>query len=563
MIAASGDTSGVTDTHALQALMDANAGGIVRLSGTPSTPFHLNGPLVIPHAGITVRGAGGSNGITPVIKQASGVNMRPPGLAAGHLAGVWSSAATYRRGDLVLMPVSGESGGYPEAESRGAFARGVAYAVNDVVLSSADSGVYLCTAAIGMSSVTPDRDCFGATTPFHWIRLATELWQCTADGTRGTPPLQESPTWFAVPRIGLFTSSAYLSETGYGDEPFQISSLALDGNRAENPHSSACGVLAVAFWSELSDNYVHDMPGDGIVLADRTVSGAPISQTGSMWRVRQNFLSDISGHGLYQQSSAGNNLDGWCQDNAVQNCGKSALRWANSAGWYVRDNHVFGVGWGAIECGAMFATQVRGNYIESFGDQGAARAWYAGIDGRVQSGAPSYVKDNIIRCNEPQWNDVAGFQYIALTAANAPGHPGTVYLDGNDMGPWEGVTASTVGTGLVLQSPELGNEMTVVTGTNLSAGAHAETYWGAVDGAKLNVLAAAPQQSGTTTLRGGRSEHVASRAVSASTVIRLTHQVAAGVPGVLTASVIPWQGFTIHSTSRTDESSVFWEVLRY
>lgn len=68
--------------------------------------------------------------------------------------------------------------------------------------------------------------------------------------------------------------------------------------------------------------------------------------------------------------------------------------------------------------------------------------------------------------------------------------------------------------------------------------------------------------SGTVALVAG-SKAVANAAVTSSTRIRLTNAGTAGTAGILSYSLTAGTGFTIHSSSGSDTSTIFWEIVAF
>jgi hypothetical protein len=69
--------------------------------------------------------------------------------------------------------------------------------------------------------------------------------------------------------------------------------------------------------------------------------------------------------------------------------------------------------------------------------------------------------------------------------------------------------------------------------------------------------------SGRAQLQLGSSGLIADTRITSTTLIRLTNTSAAGTVGALSAVPAPGTGFTINSTSTSDNSAVFWEVVQY
>ena len=69
-----------------------------------------------------------------------------------------------------------------------------------------------------------------------------------------------------------------------------------------------------------------------------------------------------------------------------------------------------------------------------------------------------------------------------------------------------------------------------------------------------------PDKSGLVTLVTG-FKVVANKYITANSMIRLTCQTSSGTQGSLSVSLNPGVGFTITSTSGTDVSTVFYEIV--
>ena len=75
-------------------------------------------------------------------------------------------------------------------------------------------------------------------------------------------------------------------------------------------------------------------------------------------------------------------------------------------------------------------------------------------------------------------------------------------------------------------------------------------------------VVAAAIASGTATLTAG-AVTVANTSITANSIIRVHNISQAGTVGALSVSLTAGTSFTIHSTSGTDTSKVFWEVVSY
>lgn len=76
-------------------------------------------------------------------------------------------------------------------------------------------------------------------------------------------------------------------------------------------------------------------------------------------------------------------------------------------------------------------------------------------------------------------------------------------------------------------------------------------------------LVAASIASGLATLTAGSSGAISNAAITANSIIRTFNVTAGGTVGALSVTKVPGTSFTIHSTSGTDTSTVYWEVVSY
>ncbi len=216
-------------------------------------------------------------------------------------------------------------------------------------------------------------------------------------------------------RTGLFVSSAFSTDAAVCSNPVLVQGLAFDGNKANNGSSNASGVLLNGFWSTITDCYFTNLPYAGVLLSDYTNDGTYVSNSCSENRLSNLKIDGCPSSGIEQESGNGNsNLDGFITDCYISDVG-DGIYMSKAAGWSIRRNHIYGVQLGGIHLGACYATTVTENYIEDFGTQNTASAYYKGIDLEILAGWPSFITNNFV-CNQVT-TGTAHFRNFQIVAA--------------------------------------------------------------------------------------------------------------------------------------------------
>lgn len=216
----------------------------------------------------------------------------------------------------------------------------------------------------------------------------------------------------------VIASAAWYNNATTCGLPVLIQGIQIDGN---NIGTGVRGLVMLNFHSRVRDVQVRNTTGHGIELNDRTRNGTNIIVNScSEPTIVECRFETIGGDGVHQE---GNNqianLDGRVDKCYFASITGYGVRLDRSAGWYVTDNHLYGIGVGAIRLGSYYATTCRGNYIEDFGGLDAAGAFYNGIlmtgglDGRA-----SELNGNTVSTAQPASPAASRFTCFAIVAGS-------------------------------------------------------------------------------------------------------------------------------------------------
>ncbi len=272
----------------------------------------------------------------------------------------------------------------------------------------------------------------------------------------------------------LLVPSAWVANQNTVDNPISITNLNLDGTKASNT-ATACGIILYNFWSLIQGVQVVNAPVDGIRLTDTTANGTTVAiNTASENRIDRVRVDSPAASGLRQVCSNNiSNTDGFLTDSIFATIGVNGIVMDRGAGWLIRGNHLYGIQQNAIALGACFATRVVDNYIEDFGIQSTAAAFYEGIGLTQLSGRGSVVSGNFVGCTEPS-SGVGAYQYYALTAGSAQTDADINLLGNHAQAP---AVPSTKGQGLVAQVNG-GGVLFLRADTNRLDGMNTQTFLG-------------------------------------------------------------------------------------
>ncbi len=268
----------------------------------------------------------------------------------------------------------------------------------------------------------------------------------------------------------VMASEAWYSNQTTCDNPIRIQGLMVNGN---NVGTSVRGIVMLNFWSRITDVQVVSTTGHGIELNDTTRNGTnTITNSASENTITACRFDSIGGCGIYQRS--GNqqaNLDGRIESCFFSTIGQYGIRLGRAAGWYVQNNHLYGIAWDAINTDSCYATVITDNYIEDFGGANQANpgaptyGYYNGISLNtiLDSGRASMVSGNTVTNNQPSSPSAQRFNCLYASAGGSQAKA-RVIITGNNFG-W-------ASTGTPAVSRSWGAELSANTGGLL------EVSWG-------------------------------------------------------------------------------------
>jgi hypothetical protein len=273
----------------------------------------------------------------------------------------------------------------------------------------------------------------------------------------------------ASPVTGLFVDNGWYVNNPYSSNPILVENLAFDGNKTNNPTSTACGIVLYGYWSCVRRCRLVNAPVDGIHLTDTAQDNATRSGTNSENRFLENKIAQVGRHGIYSRNNINtSNQDGYCEDNLIDRTGGDGIRFDRISGWYLRRNHLYDIGKNGIFGTNAFATVLEDNEVEDFGNANAAGQYYWGIYVTQLDNRGTTVRGNFVGCREPGGS--ATFQYISLTASTAQKDAHAIVTNNLVKG-----TGGAKGIGLVLQN-QSGAVLTVVAEGNRISSVKTEVY---------------------------------------------------------------------------------------
>ncbi|MGX6601254.1 glycosyl hydrolase family 28-related protein [Micromonosporaceae bacterium Da 78-11] len=308
---------------------------------------------------------------------------------------------------------------------------------------------------------------------------------------------------------GLLVPRTWADDGTHCDLPVRITNLAVDGNKAGNPGSTACGIVLVNFWSVIEGCYLYDVPRHAVHLTDVTANGKnTITNSASENRVVGCKIVAPGGDGINQLSTnRTSNLDGFCADNLISDVGGGGIVFQRSAGWVFRRNHLYGIAGDAIDLGNSFATVCEHNYIEDFGGANGDGTYYAGISFDQLDGRGTVLHGNSVSCAEPAAKKSC-YHLIRAGAGSGQTDAKAVItgnlLDGND---------GAEGIGILTQHADHGILTAVIAGNIVTA---VRTPYHVTGGDQVGTVNAGSQEiAGLLTMRG----HESSEGAPAVTVL--------------------------------------------
>jgi len=227
----------------------------------------------------------------------------------------------------------------------------------------------------------------------------------------------------------MLASDTWVDNQTWVSSNVRVERLTLDGNRDNNTGTTP---LVLRTWdSRIYDVRVYNAPGDGIRLTTLSASGVHLANTAVNSIISDVQIDNVGGAGIHGVDPD-NYLTDWVLERSwISNTGGSAVDLDNSAGWQIRDLHLYNVAKHAIDARRCYNTGIHDNYIEDFGSQGTSGTTYFGIRCTVQDRAPSTIAGNKI--NQLGTLPAAGaFVSIGLDGVNNAGN-GYVSVTGNGI----------------------------------------------------------------------------------------------------------------------------------
>ncbi len=274
----------------------------------------------------------------------------------------------------------------------------------------------------------------------------------------------------------MLASESWVDNVTWVSSNVRIERLTLDGNRAANTGTVP---LMLRTWdSRVYDLRVYNAPGDAIRVTSLSQNGTHLANTEVNSIISDVFVENAGGAGI-RGVDPDNQLTDWILERSwISTTGGSGVDLDNSAGWQIRDLHIYGVAQHAINAKRCYNTGIHDNYIEDFGVGGAAGTTYFGIRCTLQGDVPSTIignKVNQFASTVPASNMVYigldGVNYssgFASVTGNAVVGRGTSRETGLSYAKGGGVALTVASTGNLISG--VGTARLVGTGVTVNAG---------------------------------------------------------------------------------------------
>ncbi|GAA2566319.1 hypothetical protein GCM10010435_44360 [Winogradskya consettensis] len=270
--------------------------------------------------------------------------------------------------------------------------------------------------------------------------------------------------------VGLFVPPAWVANSTTCDGQILIENMAFDGNRANNPLSTASGIILMNFWSQIKDCYIYDMPRNSVLLTDVGRDDVTvITNTASENKITTTKMNGCGHTGVKQISrSLNSNLDGLMRDCEISYMDQNAIAFDKGSGWTFDNTHTYGIVGTAISVSGCFATKILNSYIEDFGGEGTDGTYYSGIEVSCLDGRGSTIRGNIITGKEEGLSSV--YHYIRVNANTGQMNAEAIVADNMLRG-----LNTDRGTGIVVQHSS-GGKMTVTGNDGNIQNIHTKRY---------------------------------------------------------------------------------------
>jgi parallel beta-helix repeat protein len=221
-----------------------------------------------------------------------------------------------------------------------------------------------------------------------------------------------------VKASAALTGGAVLAAAGWFnngtscDNPLLVDGIKIDCNLVSGAH----GLVIYNFWSRFNDIHVVNVNGataNGFLATDTGRNGTTVTanshseNTFSGCRV-DNATNKAAGFRGVSANGA-SNQDGHIVDSFFSAVTGYGIVLGRAAGWTIENNHLYGIGYGAISLTSCYGTRVIGNYVEDFGgdngvNNGASPTFgfYTGINlETVLNSRATIVANNTVSTTQP------------------------------------------------------------------------------------------------------------------------------------------------------------------
>ncbi|WP_051367600.1 hypothetical protein [Hamadaea tsunoensis] len=190
----------------------------------------------------------------------------------------------------------------------------------------------------------------------------------------------------------MLASESWVDNDTWVSAGVRVERLTLDGNRANNTGTVP---LMLRTWdSRVYDVRVFNAPSDGIRVSSLSKNGTHLTNTMVNSIISDVYIEGTGGAGV-RVVDPDNYVTDWVLERSwISGVGTSGVDLDNSAGWQVRDLHIYGVPVHAINANRCYNTGIHDNYIEDYGAQGTAGSTYFGIRCVLQGDVPSTIAGN-------------------------------------------------------------------------------------------------------------------------------------------------------------------------
>lgn len=262
---------------------------------------------------------------------------------------------------------------------------------------------------------------------------------------------------------GLIVASAWFTNAAFCDNPARIENLTIDGNKANNSSSTACGIALTNFRTWVVDCDIINTPKDGIRFTDTTANGTNIVTNSCVEnRIMNCRIDTTGGDGVRVLAGSNTNTDGYLANCIISNTTGSGVNLDRSAGWHITGNHLYSIKLNGIYANNAYGTFITNNYVEDFGGQATASAYYVGIEVVQLTGRPSTISGNFVGCAESSAS-VGGYQYYNLVSAFGSTDSHMIFTGNMAHGP---ASPTNKGIGYVMQSNGGGSTSIIYASNN-------------------------------------------------------------------------------------------------